>query len=224
MYISNELEKNNSDIDVPKAIVIGNGCDIDQNDNFEIKTKPHDCIRAIFVGSPNQPWHGLNDIEALAKKLTEVEFHIVVKGFVSNLSNVKNYNGLYGQDLIDLYKTMHIGIGSMGLYKNGMSEASPLKTREYLRYGLPTIISYSDTDLGGLNQEDGILQIGNCEGSLYKSSEIVLDFMKKMKNKRVNKKTIYPLISNKIKEQKRLKIFSCSVSSLHSMMMLKTSL
>ncbi|GGA33428.1 hypothetical protein [Paenibacillus physcomitrellae] len=39
-----------------------------------------------------------------------------------------------------------IAVGTLALYRKNMTEASPLKVREYLANGLPVIIAYEDTD------------------------------------------------------------------------------
>ena len=44
-----------------------------------------------------------------------------------------------GKELSDLISQSDIGICSLGLYKLGINVASPLKSREYLAYGLPMI-------------------------------------------------------------------------------------
>jgi hypothetical protein len=66
-------------------------------------------------------------------------------------SRIKNQiriiNSVNAIDLTNLLNNYHIGIGSLSVYKIGLEEATPLKTREYIARGFPIIIGYTDTDM-----------------------------------------------------------------------------
>ncbi|CCQ10300.1 hypothetical protein PALB_11650 [Pseudoalteromonas luteoviolacea B = ATCC 29581] len=96
-----------------------------------------------FLGSPNQAWHGLDIIEKLAKALPDYHFHIIGdKG--SNTNNV-TYHGFLNKDAYNtILATCHIAIGTLALHRKGMTQACPLKVREYLLAGFPVILGYDD--------------------------------------------------------------------------------
>ncbi len=52
-----------------------------------------------------------------------------------------------GKALRELYSTAHIAVSSLGLHRQNLTLASPLKAREYLSMGLPIIFSHEDPDV-----------------------------------------------------------------------------
>ncbi|MCX7867577.1 MAG: hypothetical protein N2438_10690, partial [Limisphaera sp.] len=60
--------------------------------------------------------------------------------------NVEVHSSLNRLDYERLLSRADAGIGSLALHRLGLTEACPLKTREYLAYGLPVIIGYKDSD------------------------------------------------------------------------------
>lgn len=119
----------------------------------------------LFVGSPGQRWHGVDKVLLLARELPEFSFHIVGprKLLTGSPPNVHFHGYVEGDRLLKLYKTADIGIGTLALHRKGMQEAAPLKVREYLAQGLPTIIAYDDPALRGL---DCVLRLPNEEDLL----------------------------------------------------------
>lgn len=58
------------------------------------------------------------------------------------------FEGYQGGDrLMDFYHAAHIAISSLGLHRQNLKLASPLKAREYLGMGLPIVFSYTDPDV-----------------------------------------------------------------------------
>lgn len=49
-------------------------------------------------------------------------------------------------------RNCQVCIGTLALHRKNMTEASPLKTREYLAHGFPVIIGYKDTAFYNQNQ------------------------------------------------------------------------
>ena len=127
-----------------KAIVIGNGIDLERIVPLSLvkESKP----AMFFVGHPNQKWHGAEDLVDFARANSDLDLHVVGLDGYQNLPNVHSYGLL----TIDKYRYIAekctVGIGSLKLEVTGMTEASPLKTREYLAMGLPVITRYIDPD------------------------------------------------------------------------------
>lgn len=100
----------------------------------------------FFIATPNQPWHGLEYIVSLSEKMPEYQFNIVgIDG--ENTKNLFFHGYLRQAEYLKILKTCKICIGSFGIHKYGLKESSPLKVREYLAYGYPTILGYHDYPL-----------------------------------------------------------------------------
>jgi glycosyltransferase involved in cell wall biosynthesis len=56
------------------------------------------------------------------------------------------YGFISGQDLDSVFDQSHIAIGSLGIHRIGLKEASILKAREYCSRGIPYITACDDPD------------------------------------------------------------------------------
>jgi glycosyltransferase involved in cell wall biosynthesis len=147
IYVSNELrEKNEFKLrsDVP-TITISNGIDLSR-----IKPLPPRRARRkalFFIGSANQPWQGIAELLEFAKEHEEIDIHIVGDNSNATLPNVFFYGRLGSQEYRQIASKCIAGVATLNLQVKQMTEASPLKVREYLALGLPVILRYRDTDL-----------------------------------------------------------------------------
>lgn len=109
-------------------------------------------LTGIFVGN-QVPWHGIQEIIDLFKEKKDVCLYVVGNIDPSNLicenylCEVKFTGFLPSRELYNLYKKCDFAIGPMRLDVKHMTQAAPLKVREYLFFGLPIIISYEDLGL-----------------------------------------------------------------------------
>jgi glycosyltransferase involved in cell wall biosynthesis len=146
-----------------KSIKIGNSINIDDNIPFVNTSFNKTELNLIGVGQIAK-WHGYDRIlyalnETKKEKLSyKISFTIVGDG--EELENLKKlteklklekevkFTGfLVGEDLDKEFENKHIGVSSLGLFRKNLSEASDLKTREYLARGLSVITSGEDPDL-----------------------------------------------------------------------------
>jgi hypothetical protein len=104
---------------------------------------------------------------------------------------------------INVLKSADAAFGSLALHRIGLNEASTLKTRESLAYGLPLILAYRDTDLDDLDC-DFLLKIPNREDNLVTHGKAVYEFAYRMRGVRVDRQLIAPRIDARLKEQERL--------------------
>ncbi|WP_223892113.1 glycosyltransferase [Sulfurovum sp. TSL6] len=158
--VSHELQKKFEYLAKP-SIVIANGINTDMY-AFEPSTGS---IRPslVFIGSPNQKWHGVDKIIFLAEKLIEFDFHIIgMDG--KNRPNLFFHGYLSTDKAKHFVKDQDIGIGTLSLYENKMTEASPLKTRQYFAHGLPVIYAYEDTDIS--EEEPFVLKLPNTKTNI----------------------------------------------------------
>jgi hypothetical protein len=104
-------------------------------------------------------WHGIdriiNSLENYKgdKKITldfignlsEFDLKLISKSRIKN--QIRIINSVNEIDMNNLLNKYHIGLGSLSIYKIGLEEATPLKTREYMARGFPIVIGYTDTDM-----------------------------------------------------------------------------
>lgn len=206
--VTYELEKKLKKYNKP-IITIANGIN---NNTFRIvkKTKNSHKINVLFLGSPNQLWHGVDKIYYLASKLPDVNFHLVgIKDKVA-LKNVHVYGYLSQDQYKKIVEICDVGIGTLALHRKKMNEASPLKVREYLHFGLPVIIGYDDTDFIG-KEEDFILKIPNNEENIKENINLISNFIRKSKYITVDSKKIAHIYYSE-KEKERVKFLSSLIT------------
>ena len=98
-----------------------------------------------------------------------------------------------------------VAVSSLAFHRVGMQEQSPLKSREYLAYGLPMVVPYIDTDLNDLKC-DFLLNIPNREDNIQTHAEVIRDFAYRMRGRRVDRQMIMPIDQTR-KETERLRFF-----------------
>lgn len=204
VFVSGEIaEEEHFKRFVKDKVVIGNG--IAMAGVSPAQPTDEEGTRLFFIGTPGQPWHGLDSIVALAEM--NLDWHFDIVGIQSlDLSNpVPDNMTLHGRMTRREYEPLmlraDVAIGSLALYRNEMNEASPLKVREYLAYGLPVIIGYRDTDFP--EQVPFILEIPNRPDSTKQSQQEIKDFVKAWHKKRVDRSLVAHL-NTLVKEATRV--------------------
>jgi glycosyltransferase involved in cell wall biosynthesis len=182
--------------------VIGNGFKVDTIHPREIPSNKD--INVVFVGSQNLPWHGIDILFEISQKLKYITFHIVGATGNENQSSVNNviiHPYLDENNLKKLYNIIDIGISSLALFRNEMTDACPLKSREYLSFGIPVIGAYKDPDLSGF---DFYLELPNSYQGIMNSIDEIERFIKHWKGKSIDRKVVNQIIGLDNKELKRL--------------------
>ena len=157
--VSRELKAKFEKYNKP-IVVIANGINPElYHIQYNSNTRPI----LLFIGSPNQAWHGLDKIIKMSKYFTQYDFYIVgTEG--EDTHNLKYFGYLSYEDSLKVLNQVDIGIATLSLYVKNMKEASPLKTRQYLACGLPIIYAYEDTDIS--DEVDFALKLENKENNL----------------------------------------------------------
>lgn len=183
-----------------ESITVTNSVEI--NPGVQNVSTKNDMPQIIFVGSPDCAWHGIDKFVKMVRLLPQYSF-ILVGPVIPNLeiANLQQMGFLNKEELVDVYRKIDIGIGTLALHRKGMKEACPLKVREYLSLGIPTIIAYEDKDL---KNQDFVLEIENTETSIEDNIIRIQAFIEQWKGQRVVADKVYPLISTKVKENERL--------------------
>lgn len=180
---------------------------------LESRPPPHNQRpQIIFVGTPDLPWHGVDKILRLAARLPEWDFHLVgpePSEFRCNgLSNIHAHGYMRQAQIANLYRSMDVGIGTLALHRKRMSEASPLKVREYVAYGLPVIAGYYDTDLSGC---DFFLDIGNTEDNVLEQEDNIRAFVAHWQGRAIDRTEVLKRIDSGAKEVQRLEFMAAVV-------------
>lgn len=140
-------------------IAIGNGFDVVSAPIRQPPACTGDDLRLLCVANVNR-WHG---IDRLLRGLANysgtpgVVLHIVGDGpELFHLQKLAEELGitdrivfhefLSGEPLDVLFDQCHIAVGSLGIHRIGLKEASILKAREYCARGIPFIYGISDPD------------------------------------------------------------------------------
>lgn len=103
-----------------------------------------------------------------------------------------------------------VAIGTLGMHRKDMEEASPLKVREYLAYGIPTIIGYRDTDFPG--EYPWLLRLANTPDNVAAGLGEIRDFVARMKGVRVPREAVEHLDVRR-KERARLDFMESTLMS-----------
>jgi hypothetical protein len=99
---------------------------------------------AVFTGN-GYKWHGLDDVLAWISAYPNIQLVVIGPYEASPQPNVLWLGKQTPATIFEVYTHCHFGIGSFRYDMIGLTQASPLKTREYLCQGLPILINYKDT-------------------------------------------------------------------------------
>jgi len=186
-----------------KFISITNGININ---NIPKKKYNYYCEKKKFhmLGLANvQYWHGYDRvIKGISNYYNSsnikerVYFHIVgdgkeiprLKELVKKYKIEKYilfYGHKTGKELNDLFDLCHIGIGSLGLHRQSLYSACPLKNREYCARGIPFVISFKDLDF---SEKYPYVKIFPSDESIINIEEVISFY--------INIQAIYPKYAN----------------------------
>jgi len=164
--------------------------------------------RLVFIGTPGQAWQGIDKVLWLANRFPSWQFDLIGTGsrdVDSKLPPNVVAHGLINRDRYEPILThADIAIGTLALHRKGLSEASPLKTREYLAYGIPTIIGYQDTDF--LQPVPYLLQLSNTPTNIEEQVTSIQQFVQAWKGRRVPRAEIAHIDAHG-KEKLRISFF-----------------
>lgn len=191
----------------PQA-VIANGIDLRR---YELNpSAENERPRAVFLGSARMGWHGVDKIIELARLLPHVDFDLIgpEPRDVPEAPNIDVHGHLSPGAYHPLLARADIGIGTLALHRAGLQEGSPLKTREYLAYGLPIVIGYRDTDF--LDEAPWfVCELPNDEANVRAGAHRVRAFIELVQGRRVPRAAVAARIDASGKERRRLEFFGC---------------
>lgn len=166
--------------------------------------------RLVFIATPGYNWHGVDKLVTLAKRYPDIEIDLVGYDRLETTTDKPNNLNLLGYLSPSNSQTVlahaDLALGTLALHRKNMDEASPLKTRECLAFGLPMVLPYKDTDLDNL-ECDFLLRIPNRADNIDTYAEAIHAFSYQMIGKRADRSLLIPRIDSKAKERKRLAFF-----------------
>jgi glycosyltransferase involved in cell wall biosynthesis len=141
-FVTEELRDHSDYLDFPNRYFIPNSISSTHFIDFKKvnKTKP---IDLLFIGTHGHSWHGIDKIEMLAKLTPDFNYHIVGAAG-TNTSNIIYHGEMNKPEIKTLMTSVNICIGSLSLDVLGLSQACPLKVREYIAAGFPVVLGYDD--------------------------------------------------------------------------------
>jgi len=188
--------------------VIANGWELD--DFPQLPAPSNKIPRLVFIGNPGYPWHGVDKLVALARFVPDIRLDIIGYHGLPDLEPLPTNITLHGYLALQEYKSVlsssDVAISSLALHRVQLEEASPLKSRECLAFGLPMVISYIDTDLDDLNC-DFLLKIPNKEDNIQSHAPVIRDFAYRMRGRRTDRDILMSRIGSRHKELARLSFF-----------------
>jgi glycosyltransferase involved in cell wall biosynthesis len=213
--VSKEIESMlKSNFGEKERTVISNGVNLSDFQPLRIRNSSA-YPNFFFIGDLTQSWQGTEQIFEIANLLPFCEFHIVGPHTFKTLEspNIFIYGSLARQEYELIAENCDVAFGTLNQRSTGMREASPLKVREYLRWGLPVIGRYQDTDFR--TNEEFFLQLPDSPAPLSSFQEEIFVFAQKWKGRRVPLEDFEHLIDSRAKEQSRLSFFKDVQESIH---------
>lgn len=188
--------------------VIANGCKLD--DFPQLSPPSNNIPRLVFIGNPGYPWHGVDKLIDLACRFPDIHIEIVgydtLPGFEPMPDNLTLHGYLSTRQYQQVLADADIAISSLALHRVQLEEASPLKSRECLAFGLPLVVAYIDTDLDETDC-DFLLKIPNKEDNIQTHAQSIYDFAHRMRGRRVDREFLKKYIDADQKEATRLSFF-----------------
>lgn len=209
VYLTEELRSRMAPAARP-AVTITNGIE----KMFPRYVPTNSQARLFFIGTPGYSWHGVDKIIRFARIFPQWTFDIVGYcggDFAEKIPcNVKLWGKLDEAEFAKVAQQCDVAIGTLALHRKDMFEACPLKVREYLGLGLPTIIGYKDTD----NLEDlpFVLPIPNQEDSIEIAKDQIQAFVSKWMGREIDR-SLTDRLKVERKEEERLGFFERVASS-----------
>jgi glycosyltransferase involved in cell wall biosynthesis len=187
--------------------VIANGIDLKKF--VQLPAPSNQIPRLVFIGNPGCIWHGVDKLVTLARLIPDIQLDIVGYSELLDFEPLPENITLHGyialHDYQNVLASADVAISSLALHRVQLNEASPLKSRECLAFGLPMVVAYRDTDLDDLTCPF-LLKIPNKEDNIRTHAQDIHDFACRMRGLRVERNQISKLDQSN-KELERIEFF-----------------
>lgn len=212
VFVTNELAQSPHYAFGVPFVVIGNGISLRDIPILSPANNAHP--RLVFIGTPRQPWHGVDKLVFLAKRFPNWHFDLIGVDADDVGREIPNNVQLHGILTKEKYQPImaqaDVAIGTLALHRKLLNESSALKVREYLAYGLPVIMASKDVDFP--TSAPFLLELPNTEDNIASHIEAIESFVKFWMGKRVSRNDIAHLDIS-VKEKKRIEFFTKIIES-----------
>ena len=186
-----------------RRVVISNGIDLGA---YPILDGPRSGPPSlVFVGGDGEPWQGVDKVLELAGRRATWRFDVV--GGIAKRDvpqNVRLHGVVERGRLLEVLAGADVGLGTLALHRKGMSEASPLKLREYVAVGLPVVYAHADPDIDRLGSF--ALRIANTATNVADDLDRIVEFVEHARGRRVPRSALGH-VATADKEAQRLQLF-----------------
>lgn len=152
---------------IKRTLKMGNGIVIRTETPLQSASWPNNEL--VLIGAAQLAyWHGFDRVLRAIHELQNEEMGYQIRFIIAGdggelqslkelvtqlkLQNTVEFRGvLTGVELDKAFAESHVGIASLGLYRKNLTEASDLKTREYLSRGFMVIAAGNDIDFPNEN-------------------------------------------------------------------------
>ncbi|MDQ2982479.1 MAG: hypothetical protein M3R70_00935 [Actinomycetota bacterium] len=198
-----------------RRLVLGNG--LDPGGVEALSAPANERPRLVFVGTPDHPWHGVDKIADLARRMRGADFDLVGPdpAMAGLPANATAHGLLERESYLPILARADAALGTLAFHRNGMDEGSPLKVREYLLAGLPVVIGYEDTDFAG-EEPWFLLRLPNTESNVVENVSAIQAFVSRVRGRRVPRELVADRVGTKAKEAARLEFFERVLSDRRS--------
>jgi len=197
--------------------VVSNGIELDKYAPIPAPQNRRPVL--ALVGSPGMSWHGVDKLILLAEHYPDLDIRVIgyrrdeIEGTIPD--NVRLYGYLEPEEVRRVLTEVDAVFGTLALHRKKMEEASPLKVRESLAYGIPVILAYRDTDLADIDS-DLFLHLPNTQPNVLEHARTIHDFAFRVMGRRVERSLVLERINQYQKEERRLKFFRDIIDSVVS--------
>lgn len=205
IYVTEEIRSFDS-LDIP-SIAIGNCSTLDFSEVASQSMKKKNVI-GMSIGQFNSS-HGVDIFHEISSSLSKISFELLVSD-VWTYKKLRRYEGSNFQvylienleEYVKRLSSWSVAVGPLASHRKGLSEAAPLKVRDYISLGIPTLVNYTDTNLDGLRSPVfKVLSANSNKGQILESLVDLLDVKFDSHDFNILKKAI----SVESVEEKRLK-------------------
>lgn len=135
-------------------LFVPNTIDMDDAPELEGECYSDSTIEVVMMAN-FRPWHGLetavNAIWVPRGKPFDIRLHVVgepvsesVRGVADLSANIVLHGAQHGARLAQILREADLGVDSLNLRAKSMSQATAMKVREYLKFGLPVLLGQED--------------------------------------------------------------------------------
>lgn len=189
VYLTAELGRRDPIRGSRPSCVIANGIDLDESPSTPAPANVRP--RVLFVAGTASPWQGADKVLRLAQLRPDLDIDLVgpaVDG-PQPPSNLRLRGLLTTSAVREIAAEADVALGTLALHRKGMDEACPLKLREYLALGVPSVVAHADPDIDHLDVP-WLLRIPNSADNVDQFADAIGTFAHEMRGVRVPREQV----------------------------------